>query len=186
MLYHRVFITINLPENIKEKLIFYQKKWPEIPAKWVKENNLHITLDFIGNTSTQELPEIFDILEKVSKEINSFSINLFKICYGPENLKNNKPPRMIWAVGDEPEELAKLKKSLNKHLNIKEDKQFIPHITLARIKQWEISKIDPEEIPIIEEDISLNFTVDSIDIMESKLKRKGPEYTILKTYNLTK
>lgn len=180
MLHHRVFISINLPEKIKKKLACYQEKWPEIPAKWVKESNLHITLAFLGHVSTQELTEIFNVSDKISQKINPFLINLSLICYGPKNIENNKPPRMIWAVGDKSKELIELQKNLNRYLKIKDQKDFIPHITLARIKQWEIARISPEEIPIIEENISLEFEVNSIDIMESNLKPKGPEYITLK------
>jgi 2'-5' RNA ligase len=37
---HRVFIAINLPENVKNKLSSYQEKWPELPIRWTKKENL--------------------------------------------------------------------------------------------------------------------------------------------------
>jgi len=42
----RVFIAINLPGNIRKKLAEYQKKWPELPIRWTKQDNIHITLVF--------------------------------------------------------------------------------------------------------------------------------------------
>ena len=61
---------------------------------------------------------------------------------------------------------------------------FIPHITLARIKEMEFKNFDLDERPEINEDIDLVFTVESIEVMESELKRGGPVYTILESHNL--
>jgi 2'-5' RNA ligase len=53
-------------------------------------------------------------------------------------------------------------------------KFFIPHITLARGKH----------IPRIQQNINLAFIAKSINIVESKLYRTGPEYSIIKTIPL--
>ncbi len=51
----RVFIAINLPEDIKNELISFQKKWPNLPCRWTKKENLHITLLFLGHLNEEEL-----------------------------------------------------------------------------------------------------------------------------------
>ncbi|PIX88575.1 MAG: hypothetical protein COZ30_00470, partial [Candidatus Nealsonbacteria bacterium CG_4_10_14_3_um_filter_36_16] len=56
------------------------------------------------------------------------------------------------------------------------------HITLGRIKQWEFRQIEPEERPEVNEEINLTFEVNSIEVMESELKRGGSEYTILESF----
>ena len=68
-----------------------------------------------------------------------------------------------------------------KSLEKPETRPYIPHITLGRIKQWEFRQIEPEERPKIEEEISLSFEVNSIEVMESDLKRGGAEYTVLES-----
>jgi len=55
---------------------------------------------------------------------------------------------------------------------------------LARISEWEFRKFALEERPEINEDIDFVFTVESIEVMESELKRAGPQYTILESHNL--
>jgi 2'-5' RNA ligase len=65
-----------------------------------------------------------------------------------------------------------------------ENRPYTPHITLGRIRQWEFRQIEPEERPEVNEEISLNFEVNSIEVMESQLKRGGPEYTILESFEL--
>jgi len=75
---------------------------------------------------------------------------------------------MIWATGEK----------------IKEFNLF-PHINLGRIKTWQFRQIEPEERPEINENINLSFEVNSIEIMESRLKRTGPDYTILESCPFT-
>jgi len=175
---HRVFIAINLPEDIKKKLTDYQEKWPELPIKWTKKENIHITLIFLGYLNSEELLEICKITKEAASRHSSFLVKLIKICYGPPK---KMPPRMIWAEGEKSEKFAALRDDLNKVLNIREAREFSPHITLGRVRQMEWRRIEPEERPEVEKDINLTFEVNSIEIMESELKRGGPEYTILES-----
>jgi len=198
---HRIFIAINLPENIKKKLADYQLKWPELPCRWIKKENLHITLAFLGYLADEELLEILRITKETALRQEAFLINLNKIIYGPPKKMpysetrsltgrlakgENRPPRMVWAEGEESEELGRLQRDLGNSLTgrvtyEKENRPYTSHITLGRLKQWEFCRIEPEERPVVEEEISLKFEVNSIEIMESELKRGGPEYTILES-----
>lgn len=45
----RLFIAVPLPRQLKKELAKVQKDFDQFPAKWIKEENLHITLVFIGN-----------------------------------------------------------------------------------------------------------------------------------------
>lgn len=164
---HRIFIALNLPEDIKKKLADYQSKWPDLPARWTKKENLHITLEFLGDTTDEELLEILKTTEETASKYEPFFINLKKIIYGPP-----RPPtssklwraRMVWATGEKIKEL-----------------DIMPHITLARLKSWEFKQMEPEERPKINEEIDFKFEVSSIEVMESVLKRGGPSYTILES-----
>ena len=221
---HRIFIAINLPEDIKKKLADFQFKWPELPARWTKPENLHITLAFLGYLTDEELPEVIKITKEVAQRHQPFSINLNKILYGPPKMPysetksltgrldkvENRPPRMIWVEGACPElvegacpepacrelvepvegkkvdKLSNLKNDLENALSgsvryQKENRPFSPHLTLGRIREWEFRQIDPEERPEVETDISLSFEVNSIEVMESQLKRGGPDYTVLES-----
>ncbi|MDP1538718.1 MAG: RNA 2',3'-cyclic phosphodiesterase [bacterium] len=185
---YRIFIAINLPEDIKKKLEDCQSKWLELPCRWTKKENLHITLMFLGYLSDEELVEICKTTKEVALLNPSFTINLNKICYGPPE---KMPPRVVWVEGEKSEELGKLQKDLENSLlsseNLaKEDinhegRPYAPHITIGRIRTWEFRQFEPEERPEVNEEINLNFEVNSIEVMESRLKRGGPEYTILES-----
>jgi len=158
---HRIFIAINLPDHIKEKLVSYQLKWPDLPVRWTKEDNLHITLEFLGNLSDDEVMKVCQDTEEFAKKHKSFTVALDKISYGPPG---KMPPRMVWVSGPKITEL-----------------NLIPHITLGRIKAWEFRKIEPEERPDVAQEISLSFEVNSLEVVESQLQKFGPDYTILES-----
>ncbi len=195
---HRIFIAINLPEDIKKQLSIYQSKWPELPVRWTKKDNLHITLVFLGYVKDEELPEILKAVKETASRNQPFLINLSKICYGPTGYHDkvvNRPPRMVWAEGEKSQELGNLQIGLEKailesftshppHQNLVgggSGRPYAPHINLGRLKIWEFKAIEPEQRPEISEEISLSFEVNSIEIMESRLKPKGPDYFVLES-----
>lgn len=217
---HRIFIAINLPGDIKKFLSGYKKKWPKLPAKWTSAENLHITLVFLGDLTDTELGEVCMAVKEVTEKHNSLDIRLNRIGYGPDDktLRHGsrqearlaskeaagQVPRFIWANGDKSKELSLLKKDLQDSLLqkvnfIPELRMFSPHVTLARISTFAWRQIEPEERPEINENIDLNFSVDSIEVMESELKKgqdarashkmgapvSGPQYTIIEYHQLS-
>jgi len=183
---HRIFIAINLPGDIKKELFSYSEKYTELPAKWTAKDNLHITLEFLGDLTDEELGEVCVIVKEIAQKHNCFSLNINQILYGPSK---KIPPKMVWAEGEKSKELSLLREDLENYLTekvrfIPENRIFAPHITLARISAWEFKGIEPEERPEINESIDLAFTVESIEVMESVLKRGGPQYSIIESHNL--
>ncbi|MCK4354905.1 RNA 2',3'-cyclic phosphodiesterase [Candidatus Parcubacteria bacterium] len=180
---HRIFIAVNLPEDVRQALLDEQKEIPrDLPVKLAKQDNLHITLCFLGYIEEEQISRICEIVKDIAEKHIAFSVNLDKISYGPPDIM---PPRMIWALGALNKELSEINKELERELLGKKNvRDFVPHITLGRIKEWQWRRIEPEERPAIEKDISLEFEVKTIDIMESRLKRSGAEYTILQSFPL--
>lgn len=186
---HRIFIAINLPAKIIKELGDFQYRWPELPARWTKSENLHITVDFLGNASDQEVCDICRAMEQVCRRHEPFAVSLNRIVYAPPQ---KKPPRMVWAVGGKSPELGALQKDIESSIydfcggryQEGEIYNFTPHITLARLRMTEFSILAAEEIPIIEENINRVFTVETIEVMESELKKGGPVYAILESFRL--
>ncbi len=184
---HRVFIAINFPEDIKEKLFNFSNRYPNLPARWVKKENIHITLSFLGNLDDDQLVETIETVKEVAARHNPISIKLNKICYGPPK---KFPPRMVWVEGEEDNDLSRLHTDLEDTLfnlssyqyKIKENRIFSFHITLARIRSFEFRQLG-ENIEV-NEDLNLNFEVDAIQVVESQLKKTGPKYTLLESISL--
>ena len=189
----RVFIAINLPAEIKQELKTEEQRINELfpfelqdkVVKWVPPDNLHLTLLFLGYVTQPNLELTEKKMTEILKNSKPFEIELKKIAYGPAKTAS---PRLIWVKIGLNKELLKLahntKQGIKTFLEPKGEKEFVPHITLGRIKAWEWRKIDPEERPEIETSLSFNFVVSSVEIMESKLKRTGAEYKILKSISL--
>jgi len=161
---HRVFIAINLPESVKKELKALQSKWPELPCRWTKPENFHITLEFLGYINDEEIMEVFRQTRELAEKQKLLKVKLNRLCYGPPG---KMPPRMVWVTAEKIEQF-----------------NIVPHITLGRIRTWEWRKIEPEERPELEEKLNLIFEVNSIEVMESRLKRGGPEYTVLESIPL--
>lgn len=184
---HRIFLAINLPEELKSRLIRYQKKWSTLPCRWTKPENLHITLLFLGGLNDDQLNQTIQVSREVAKKHHPFLIKLERICYGPPK---KMPPRMVWVEGALNQELADLQKDLEESIfqlesykyKQKEARAYHPHITLGRIKQWEFRRM--EDRPEIDENIDLSFEVTSFEVMESYLKRGGAEYEVLESISL--
>jgi len=185
----RIFIAINLSDGVKNKLMEWQVKWMDLDRKyinWVRKENLHITLAFIGYATDDETYEICKIIRETAKNHSQFFIKLERIITGPASSAGKPPktPRMFWVEGEESQELAELQSDLENalaggNLMKKEARAFKPHITLARFTN-QIAKSLPE----INDVFKSSILVDSIDVMQSILRRTGPEYTILESINL--
>ncbi len=175
----KIFIAIQLPEEIKEKLFSLKNGFSGIPVKLIEKNNIHITLNFIGYVKENEVEEIKINIGKAINHINSFNLRITDIsCADTES----KIPKMIWANIEESDEIIHLQKILEKNTGIK----FFPHITLAQINAWEFKKIEPGELPDINLELDLNFKVESIDLMESKISRGKVKYKLLEKFKLNK
>lgn len=193
---HRIFIAINLPQDIKGLLDDYQNNHKDVPAKWTAKENLHITVVFIGDIEDKDLAKLHKAVAETVKGNKQFAIKISSISYEPPTplsgvARTLNVPRMIWASAEESANFTTLCDNLEKaivsvpNLFFKPEKRkAVPHITLARIKEWEWRRIEPEERPGVEEITDYSLEIKSIELMESVLKKTGPEYKILETYNL--
>lgn len=182
----RLFLAINLPAKIKDELVKKQQEiermfGEECPIKWTRKENLHMTILFIGSVEIDNISEIiYNIEEVLKKNERIIEISFREIDYAP----SLEAKRMVWLFGEKEDALENICKNISRGLGIKPDVKFIPHITLGRIIKWRFNRIEPEEVPEINIDFKFNLKTGTIDLMESELKRGGPEYTILKTFQL--
>lgn len=177
----RLFIAINLPMELKRELFSVQKEInSQFPGeyteaglfKWVKMENLHLTLKFIGEVGDSQVPKIIENIAKIAESQKYFEIKTKKICYD-----NEKQCQLIFLATEKNHDLENLAKNFD-------EKKFLGHITLARVKEWAFKRIEPEERPNIDQDFEKKIPVKSIELMESVLKRTGPEYIVLHSFPL--
>ncbi|MFA6383071.1 MAG: RNA 2',3'-cyclic phosphodiesterase [Parcubacteria group bacterium] len=173
----KIFISINLLAKTKKSLCRATEEWQDLPVKWVKEPNLHITLEFLGHVVDDFIPEICANVCEAVVNTEIFDLEFEKICLGPSEAE----PRMIWLAGNANEELKNLREKIEKALDIfsTSKKSFRPHITLGKIRQHKWQAL--AELPIINKNFPLTITAESVDIMASEFEGDGMEYTIIQS-----
>jgi 2'-5' RNA ligase len=131
----RLFTAIDIPEEVREHLervITHLR--PSAHVKWSTVYNLHITLKFIGEWAAPGLEKLEAALASVAPRL-AVPVDVRGVGWFP----NQHHPRVFWAgilSGPELETLARdIETSLEPLGIAKEDRDFSPHLTLARIKQ---------------------------------------------------
>ena len=171
----RVFISIELPENIKKEIQKIQEKLPEFHGKKTEFENLHLTLKFLGEIDDEKI-------EEVRKRLNKVEFKKLECGIDEIGVFNEKFIKIVWIHLNGCEELQKKIDEFLFGLFGKE-KRFMSHITIARIKSvkdkkkflGELKKIKLKEI---------KFVVDKFRLMESVLMPEGPKYKTIEEYNL--
>lgn len=177
----KIFISINLAERDKKRLILATEKWQDLPVKWVREPNLHVTLAFLGHIMDENMAEICEKVCKAVENVEIFDLEFETIELGPDAAD----PKMIWLSGRADENLRSLHEKIEKALGtyVSSKKSFRPHITLGRIRKrkWEalVSKLE------ICERYNLIVTAGSVDIMASKFEGGGQKYTTIQSCPLS-
>jgi len=146
-----------------------------------KIDNLHLTLQFLGEVDEELIPQIQIILNTVAVQHQPFILSFAQLGAFP----NWDQPHSIW-IGVSCPNLKELQNELAQQL-IKlvptmDTKPFVPHLTLARIKSI------PKDIDKIESMTNFSIptvSVTHIDLMASTLTSQGPIHTILSRHRLT-
>lgn len=177
----KIFISINLAERDKKRLIRATEKWQDLPVKWVREANLHVTLVFLGHIMDENMAEICEKVRGAARNVEIFDLEFEAIELGPDAAD----PKMIWLSGRADENLKSLHEKIEKALGtyVSSKKSFRPHITLGRIRKrkWEALALKPE----ILENYNLIVPVESVDVMASDFSDGGREYTIIQSCPLS-
>ena len=177
----KIFIGIDLPLMIKKRLMQRIEKWQELPVRWSSEENLHITLSFLGYVDDELLLEICEKIRKACENFSAFDVNLDRIELGPGR---GSIPKMFWAIGKPSKKLKKFQKGIEKELGIfqKEKKEFCPHITLGRIKKFKWQELS--KTPLIGEDFKISVPIESAEIIESRLEGGKRKFAVIESFNL--
>lgn len=178
----RVFLAINLPNEIKKK--FYpviselKKINPDYGIKWVAPENLHLTLHFFGDLNEKQITLVEDGVRQITDHIKSFEMTTGEFGCFP----NEQTPHVFFAALEDTDIIHDLIGKLEvmlENLGYAVDKRpWQGHLTLGRIKDWSRCKITGVEIPL------MSFFVRSIELMESELTQDGPIYSAIKSFPL--
>jgi len=175
----RLFVAVVLPDHLKEAIRNYQQEYRSEAIRFVPEDNLHLTLHFIGDTPETVLPGLVEKLQSVAQRNKSFTLNFQETAPGPQL----RSPRLIWTRFHEHPVFAGLATDLAHTLEAAPGAhgKFIPHITIARLRK-DLPK--PKNLPILQDKIISDLDVPHFALWNSQLQSPHPVYSIVQEFSL--
>ena len=184
----RCFVAIRFPEEVNRELgrhIDYLAG-TDAAVRWVKQENLHVTLKFLGEVQDDEVQDVHRALSKVACAPMSLSVQGLG-CFPP---KGRGRPRVVWAgLEGDVDPLVALAKDIEQQVAPlgypPEQRAFQAHVTIGRVKgsrnldalMLAIERRNPE-VRMVSVDI------DTFALYQSELAREGPEYYKVSSYPL--
>jgi RNA 2',3'-cyclic 3'-phosphodiesterase len=192
----RAFIAIELPAAVHQKLNDVERQLQvragetaRRAVRWVPGNNIHLTLKFLGDVATDQLPVIARRLEEEAANHSGFEL----IIGGLGTFPNPRRPRVIWVGCEGSPGLSELQKAVDLSMQPLgypgEERPFSPHLTLGRVGDQargdEVAQLvrGLGEIKIGE---LARVQVEQFHLFKSELRPGGAVYTSLHQFGLAK
>ena len=180
----RLFVAINFPDQIKQVLSSLVKELRRLPAdaRWVKERNFHLTVQFLGNVPEGQVPDIVASLDRSAAGVPPFRLDLGGVGVFP----SIERPRVFWSgVMGETAALSRLYRRVWEEMAelgfVPEKRRFSPHLTLARLRSPKgFADVMERAEGLARQHGKFGSTaINSVELMLSELSPGGPKYTIL-------
>jgi len=176
----RAFISIDIEdEEVVNRIVEVQERLKASGAdlKLVEPENVHLTLKFLGDIPESRVTDVVNAMEKAAETVEPFTMRLKGIGVFP----NPNYVRVVWIGVEEGSDETKamaavLEQELGRMGFRRERKDFVPHVTVARVRSGrnkdrlieairELSNVEVGEVE-----------VDRIRLKKSILRPQGPEY----------
>lgn len=165
----RLFIAIHFPEKVKDRLesgINTLRKQGR-RASWCRRENLHLTLEFLGELDTPE---------KAIAAMEQIRAMPFSLAFGASGRFRHREGDIFWLGFQPNESLLQLQKQLHRALRAQgiplESRPYRPHLTLARRLKDHGESVFPMPLPS-------PVLVSEITLMRSERAANGMRYTPL-------
>ena len=179
----RAFIAIELPSDVRKSLSDHihglRKALPDVHASWSREENLHLTLKFLGNTLVARMEALSQAAQRAAVRFQPFDLIVGRCGAFPPRGQ----PRVLWIGIDDPTgELAKLHRTLEDECAkagfAREQRPFHPHLTIVRLRKPQGSR------RLAELHGAMGFTNQQVSASEmvlfrSELLREGSRHTAI-------
>ena len=160
----RLFVAINFDERIKNKVqeIIMELKKSSTQGKFISNEHMHLTLEFIGEIPDDKIVIVKDAMDQMSSEL--FTMDLTGVGF----FKRGEGD-IYWLGIEENEMLLKTQTKLHEQLLKKgfklERRAYKPHLTIGRKVRME-DNFNNDEFSKTIKKISIN--IDMIDLMKSE------------------
>jgi 2'-5' RNA ligase len=179
----RLFIAIEISPDVRAALAALLKEFRAIApqVKWVRPENMHLTLKFLGETDSSILTAMQAALPAI-RSSQPVTLHFRGLGFFP----NAKRAKVFWAGMEASPNLPSLAVETDLAMHKLgfplEDRPFTPHLTLARFQP---PGLPPKLAAAANESASHDFgalVAREFHLIESKLKHAGAEYTTLQSF----
>ncbi len=150
-------------------------------VKWVEPENLHWTLQFLGDLKDEEVAEVCRRVQKVVADVEPFSLTGNGVGAFPKIDR----PRVLWLGAEEgTEPFCHLQSAIEQGLDAMgfrgENRRFVPHLTLGRVGPGgETNTAFAEQLCVLSDFAGGQMFVDEVTVYQSEPQRSGPKYVPL-------
>jgi 2'-5' RNA ligase len=181
----RIFIAVDISDEARERAARYAADLGSQRSRgisWVKPENLHLTLRFLGDCDTGQLERVNAALQKTSAKCSRFSLTIANTGVFPTARK----ARVLWlGVDGEVAGMVRARKLFDESFGpeIGKEKPLTPHLTIARVRDpYACRDVVARHLTTGFEPVT--FTVDELVVYESKLRPTGSVYTAIARFGL--
>lgn len=185
----RIFIAIELPVDIRRKLKTHidhlRHSLPGSHASWGCEENLHLTLKFLGDIPVEKVETLSQATQRAASDSSSFELTIAGCGAFPPSGQ----PRVLWiGIGDLSGKLADLHTVLEEECAqagfAREQRSFQPHLTIARLRRPQGAR----QLATLHKEIgfeSETVEVSELTVVRSELRNEGPRHTVIARHALS-
>lgn len=175
----RLFLAVNLPPDLRDALWSTAEplRAHDYPVRWVVPEGLHITVKFLGHVDPDRAAGVRDRLDRAVTGAKPFPLLLSGFGAFP----SPRRPRVVWVGCAAAPPLELLQDRIEREMEALgfpvEGRVFHPHVTLGRVRRGASTKsLDGMEERLERVSFMGEFTVQSVDLMESTLHPSGARY----------
>ena len=184
----RVFCAIDLSGKVRASLMRQinrlREAVPHAQASWSREENIHLTLKFLGEIQTSRLINLSNAAARAVADFPPFQITLEETGVFPKH----GTPRVLWiGVKDESGKLAefhtRLEEACAREGFAKEERPFHPHLTIARLRKPQGAR----SLAVAHKEMRFEpayVAVAELLVIRSELSGAGSRYTVISSHRL--
>ena len=184
----RLFVALQIPASVRENLAALIEQLRETASRvsdrrprWVRAENLHVTLKFIGEAAPEKLQGIRGSLAAVRSD-SPVDMTFRGLGFFP----NEKRPKVFWAgiqaIGNLATLAFEIDSAISAHGIPRETRPFAPHLTLARFEPPGLHESLGRAIQTAQSREFGSVQTREFHLIESKTKPSGAEYTVLQSF----
>jgi RNA 2',3'-cyclic 3'-phosphodiesterase len=184
----RSFLAFEQPPEIQAILnrVSGELRRSRLHVRWVKPENIHLTVVFLGNILSEHIQAMENPLQKLCLTTGPFQISLT----GTGCFPNSRRPRVLWiGLEGDLERMGRFRDSLQDELQAfgvrREDRAFRPHLTLGRFRSADGESRELEAVLTRYRDLSGPVCwLKELILFKSELRSGGSVYTRLRSWPL--